>query len=364
MSDRPLFITGATGALGRRLIHELLDTTDRTLYLLIRRKGRLSTQDRARKLLAPLGLDALVGSRVRAVEGDVTQPGLGLDPADRDRLRREVVEFFHIAALTELNGSQDQCQRINIGGTTEALRVAWDLLEKGRLERHFHFSTAYVPGSLRPYRSLEDEMAPEPAHANHYEASKYEGERLVRTAMAAGLPVTIFRPSIVVGDSATGEVTEFNVIYPFFKLYVHGILDVLPARADETFNIVPIDFVTRAVRAIASQPDSVGKTYHLTSDRPPSIGTLLRVKDIEFPKMPPVTLVDPDEFDRGTHSFVVNKVRRFIQPYLGYLRCQLTFDTSNARSALEGSGIAFPETDYEFLKRILQYAVDRKYLIA
>ena len=74
--------------------------------------------------------------------------------------------------------------------------------------------------------------------------------------------------------------------------------------------------------------------------------------------------LDPEEFERGRHSFLVNKVRQFVEPYLGYLRCQLTFDTANARAALEGTGVEFPETDYQFLTRILQYAVDKKYLIA
>ncbi|QDV35458.1 SDR family oxidoreductase [Tautonia plasticadhaerens] len=364
MSDRPLFVTGATGALGRRLVQEWLETTDRTLYLLIRHKGLHSAADRARKLFAPLGLDGMVGGRIRAIDGDVTKPGFGLSAGDRDLLRAEASEFFHIAALTELNGRKEESERINIGGTTEALRLARDLLERGRLERLFHFSTAYVPGSLRTYHAREDELNPDPAFANHYESSKHEAERRVRGAMAEGLPVTIFRPSIVVGDSRSGEVTEFNVVYPFFKLYAHGILDVLPARADETFNVVPIDFVTQAVRALSSRADTVGKTYHLVAERPPTIGTLLKVKDTEFPRMPPIKLVDPDEFDQTRHSFLVSRIQRYIEPYLGYLRCKLTFDTTNTRSDLDGMGVEFPETDYEFLTRILQYAVDKKYLIA
>ncbi len=127
---------------------------------------------------------------------------------------------------------------------------------------------------------------------------------------------------------------------------------------------MPIDFVTRAVRAIAARPDSVGKTYHLVTERPPTIGTLLKVKDVEFPKMAPITLVDPDEFDRAQHDPLIAKIRTFVEPYIGYLRCKLTFETTNARDALVGTGIEFPETDYQFLTRILQYAVEKNYLIA
>ncbi|RUL83101.1 SDR family oxidoreductase [Tautonia sociabilis] len=363
MSDRPLFITGATGALGRRLVRELVETTDRSLILLVRGRGGVSAADRVGKLLGPV-VAGQIGSRVELLDGDVTRPGFGLSDADRALLRRRAVEFFHVAALTELNGGRQESEQINVGGTTEALRLAWDLLQEGSLERLFYFSTAYVAGSLRRYDAVEDALNPDPGHANNYEATKYEAERRVRGAMVEGLPVTIFRPSIVVGDSVSGEVTEFNVVYPFFKLYAHGIINLLPARPEDTFNVVPIDFVTAAVRAIAARPDSVGKTYHLVTDRPPTIGTLLTVKEVEFPRMAPITLVDPEEFERVDHDPLVAKIRHFIEPYLGYLRCKLTFDTANTRAALEGSGIPLPETDYRFLTRILQYAVDKNYLLA
>ncbi len=363
MSDQPLLITGATGALGQQLVRELIEESDRTLYLLIRGKGRRSPEDRARKLLAPGGGEGLLGSQVRVVAGDVAQPGFGLAPRDRDRLRDEIGLFYHVAALTDLNAAEEPCRRINIAGTVEALRLARELDERGRFERLVYFSTAYVAGSGRPYHAFEEEMAPEPAHANAYESTKYEAERRVRGAMAEGLPVTIVRPSIVVGDSRTGEVTEFNVIYPFLKLYAHGILSILPAHPDDTFNVVPIDFVTRAVRALARRPDSVGKTYHLVADRPPSIGTLLKVKDVEFPTIPHIELVDPDQFAAGPQALLQSQIQELVGPYLGYLRCRLTFDTTNTRAALADTDVNFPKTDYDFLTRIVQYAVDRKYLL-
>ena len=245
-TTKTIFLTGATGALGKEILRTLLETTGHELFLLVRPKPPLSHWDRIRKILMPIGLEHHLGTRVHVWAGDVAMPGLGLSDLDRNKIQAEVDEIFHIAALTELNGSKEDCRRVNLGGTEKMLELAQESLMKGHLKRFFYFSTAYVAGSLQTYRSREDHLTEEPAHANFYESSKYEAERKVREAMQSGLPVTIFRPSIVVGDSQTGEVSEFNVIYPFMKLFAHGILKRLPTRLDHSFNIVPIDFVVKA----------------------------------------------------------------------------------------------------------------------
>ena len=209
----------------------------------------------------------------------------------------------------------------------------------------------------------EDELSELPAHANFYESSKYEAEKNVRKAMAAGLPVTIFRPSIVVGNSQTGEVSEFNVIYPFMKLFAHGILKVLPTRLENSFNIVPIDFVIRAAAAISKQPGSLGKTFHLVAKEPPSIGMLLKIKDEEFPGLPPVEVLAPEDFSQENLDSSSQQVFQMLEPYLGYLNDNLTFETSNTETALEGTEIEFPKTDSRFLKILIDYAIDQGYLL-
>ncbi|MDP3919669.1 MAG: SDR family oxidoreductase [Candidatus Omnitrophota bacterium] len=360
---RSVFLTGVTGALGRDFVKELLTTTDSQLFLLIRPQRRFSHWDRARKILASWGLEAYLGTRVQVMEGDVTSPNFGLADYDLDILRREVEEFYHIAALTALNGSREDCFHINVHGTQHALDLAEEFRKEGKLQRFFYFSTAFVAGSLQTYCAQEDELPPHPAHANHYEASKYAAESLVRKHMAGGLGVTIFRPSIVVGDSRTGEVAEFNVIYPFMKMFAHGILKTLPTKLDNTFNIVPIDFVIRAAAHIAGRSDSVGKTYHLVSQNPPSIGSLLRLKNEEYPQMPPIEVIAPEDFKREGLSAEEQMVYDMLSPYLGYLNDHLHFYTANTEAGLAGSGIEFPKTDYEFLKILTSYAVEAGYIL-
>ena len=364
MADsKGIFLTGITGALGRGLIEEILKKTDHRLYLLIRRKQRFSHWDRARKILAPHGLEYYLGTRIEVMDGDVTRPDLGLQPDDLELLRGEVSEFYHIAALTALNGSEDECNRVNVGGTEEALKLAWDLKKNGQLKRFFYFSTAYVAGSKQVYCSLENQLPEKPAFANYYESSKYKAESKVREAVTEGLPATIFRPSIIVGDSKTGEVTEFNVIYPFMKLFAHGILSKLPTRLSNSFNIVPIDFVVQASMTIAAQEDSIGKTFHLVTQEPPTIGMLLRLKDGEYPEIPPIQVIAPDDFTKERLDENEQLVFQMLEPYLGYLNDGLTFDVSNTEEALKGTDVPLPKTDYEFLRILLRYAVDAGYLI-
>lgn len=363
MGQKTLFLTGITGTLGKELIKELLTSTEDHLFVLIRRKQRHSHWDRVRKILIPFGLEHHLGVRVHAVEGDVTEPFLGIADYDLEIIRKRVDTFYHIAALTNLNGSREDCERINVGGTEHALTLARTLRKNGKLERFFYFSTAYSPGSKQTYCSVEDGLPEKPAPANFYESSKYAAETKVREAMRDGLPVTIFRPSIVVGHSETGEVSEFNVIYPFIRLFVHGMLKILPSRSDNTFNIVPIDFVVKAALAIAAQKDSVGKGYHLVSDNPPTIGMLMELRAQHYPEIPEVKMIDPDDFKLESLDPAEQFVFAMLEPYLGYLNDALTFDTTNTRKALEGTGISFPETGKEFLDSLLRYAVDQGYLV-
>jgi len=362
-NSRTLFLTGSTGTLGKSVIKKILTETEDRLFLLIRRKKPLSHWDRARKILASCGLESYLGTRVQVLQGDITFPRLGLNDDDYALLTREVDEVHHMAAITALNGDEEDCNRINLGGTKEVLKMVEDIRQKGKLQRFFYFSTAYVAGSRQTYCAVEDSLPEKPAFANYYESSKNASETCVREAMKKGLPATIFRPSIVVGDSKTGEVSDFNVIYPFLRLFAHGILSKLPTRPENSFNVVPIDFVVNASMAIARQKSSIGKTFHLVTEEPPTIAMLVKLTREEYPEMPTMEMIDPDSFKEEQLDATGQMAYQMLQPYLGYLNDHLSFDAANTRKALEGTDISFPVTDYNFLKTLCRYAVDAGYLV-
>lgn len=355
-------MTGATGVLGRDLVKQILDTTSDELIVLARSSHKHKAEERVKKLLAPK-IKPEQFKRIRVLEGDVTIPNLGLSQELIERLGSEVDDFFHVAALTALNGSEEDCMRINYFGTEQALHIARVWCFKGKLKKFVYFSTAYAAGSLKKCHSLESELPKNPGHANFYESSKYRSENKVRESMAEGLPVIIIRPSIVVGHSETGEVSDFNVIYPFFKLFAHGVISKLVGRAHHKFNIVPIDFVVNATLALSKNQANIGKTFHLVSKDPPSIGSLLKLKDEVYPRLPAIELVDPDDFDADTLQADEKYVFEMLRPYLGYSNDLLTFDTAETEKALKGTGVEFPVTDEHFLRTLIGYAVKVGYLV-
>lgn len=360
--SKNLLITGATGGIGRELVRVFLERTEDRLFLLVREKNSVSHKERIEKLLKKIGVNGSSRDRIQVFSSDVTQPRLGLSAGDWDTVVRETDEFYHIAALTNLGAEWDQAERINLRGTEHALEVAREAHDRGRLRRFFYFSTAYVAGSFTPIHSLEDELPENPSFANHYEATKYLAEKGVREEMAQGLPAVILRPSIVVGDSERGAVSEFKVIYPFWRLFAHGLLKKLPSRLENSFNIVPIDFVVDAAFQLSRRDDLLGKTFHLVTETPPTLGLLLRVKE-EFGISSPVEVIPPEEFSVENLDPFEREIFSKIDPYLGYLTSSLSFDTRNTRKFLRDTGIDFPKTDQSFLKKVVSYALEKGYFL-
>lgn len=359
---RTVFLTGVTGGLGREFLRLLLEKTDDHFLLLVRPKGPESHEKRVEKLLQKMGLNGECLGRLRVLAGDITSPRLGLSPEDWETVVCETQEFYHSAALTNLGAAWEEAEQINLQGTLRCLELAREAKKRGRLERFFYFSTAFVAGSLTPIHALEDRLPEAPVFGNAYEATKNQAERKVREEAAQGLPVTIFRPSIVVGSSRDGAVSEFNVIYPFLRLFAHGILKRVPSDLDHSFNIVPIDFVVESSFAIARREDSLGKTFHLVSEKPPTLRMLLEIKE-EYRGFPPVEVVPPEDFSIEELSAEERGVFQTLEPYLGYLGSTLTFDTTNARTTLKDSGISLPRTDRPFLKKLVDYAIKRGYFL-
>ena len=234
-----VLITGASGTLGRELLKALHFERAPWVFVLMRSKDGKSSRERFDQLLAAQQVRSSSECRVTLIEGDVTEACCGIQPPDMALLRDNVDTIFHVAAATHLNDSQDRCERVNLEGTIEAIHLARLLQRNGHLTRFVHFSTAFAPGSRQDYHSLEDMLPDNPCHANFYESSKYRAERRVREEMADGLPAIILRPSIVAGDSHTGAIGEFRVLYPIVKMFTLGLARVLPVSIGGVLHVVP-----------------------------------------------------------------------------------------------------------------------------
>jgi long-chain acyl-CoA synthetase len=348
-----VLLTGATGFVGMAVLARLLEDTDRDVVVLVRAASQ--SQGDAR-------LDAVLGSvldaperhrgRVRAVCGDLTAPGLGLG-ADRERIAEEVREVVHGAASVAFDLPLAQSRSINLDGTRQILDLAEDCAARGEgLRRITYVSSAYVAGDRRGC-AREAELEVGQGFRNAYEQSKHEAERLVRTRRDR-LPVTIVRPSIVVGERATGWTTSFNVVYGPLRAFAKGTYAVLPGRRDAAIDIVTVDHVADAILALAASPASAGGTFHVVAgEQATTLGELARLAARRFDRRPP-RLVPPRIYRSTLHPLILRRAdpntRRRLQRsevYFPYFSLHLSFDDHRARELLDPLGIrATPVRQY------------------
>ena len=196
---------------------------------------------------------------------------------------------------------------------------------------------------------------------NPYERSKLEAERLVHER-GERLPVTILRPSIVVGDRRSGWTASFNVLYPPLRAFARGLYPAVPAVRSAPVDVVSIDYVADAILSVCEGDDGVGETYHLTAGADAStVGDLVDLATAYFRR--PLRVLDPEVFERD----VAPAVRRHGSPaqravlersraYFPYFRVAVRFDDRRARSRLEPAGIrAAPLRDY--FRTLVDHAV-------
>jgi long-chain acyl-CoA synthetase len=258
-----ILLTGATGFLGSKIARLILDGSDHQLAVLVRGKDQADARRRLDRMWSDwFAAGSTAGNRVRVVRGDLSLPLLGMDPVEYSYLERTLTHIIHAAAELQLDGDLDELRRINVGGTAQLLSLARRVQEDHGIERFAHVSTAYVAG-CRTGEVSEEDLLDGHGFSNAYEQTKFEGERLVRQVMA-DIPVSVFRPGMVVGDSLTGEIQSFNTVYVPLRLYLSGKLRLIPARPDMPLNIVPVDYVAGAIARLAFDKRAAGQTFHLT----------------------------------------------------------------------------------------------------
>lgn len=259
-----ILLTGATGFLGSEVARQLLQDTDCTLVALVRGSGAEAAAQRLVRAWSDWPeLAGAVGGRAQVVSGDVTLPQLGLDDETYAGLTRQVTHIVHVAADLRLNAPIDELRVTNVQGVANVLELARAAYRSGGLKRFAHVSTAYVAG-CRPGSVPETALTDAFGFSSSYEQTKYEGERLVQAARDE-LPISVFRPGMIVGHSRSGAIRTFNTLYYPLRLYLTGRLRVLPAHRGLRVNLVPVDYVAEAIVRLTFAPEAAGLTFHLTA---------------------------------------------------------------------------------------------------
>jgi len=334
MGERVHLVTGYPGFLGKRLVRRLL--TDP-----VERPRRLVCLVQQRHLeAARADLAQLPAPEAEVVEGDVTHMHLGLSGAEWRALADEVTDVWHLAAKTRLGAGAAELRRVNVDGTRNVLELCH---AARRLDRLTHFSTAFVSGT-RVGVILEDELSVGQRFHNAYEETKYQAELLVRRAQSE-LPATVLRPSIVVGDSRTGEIDRFDGPYALAILLVASPLAVplpLPGDAVAPLNVVPVDFVVEAAVAISRHPAGAGRTVHLVDPAPMSARRVYELIAARAGKRLPPVSVPHRAFQALLQLPLLERLSRTHRPAIEYVNHLAIYNCRTLLDLLDGSGIRCP----------------------
>jgi long-chain acyl-CoA synthetase len=357
-----VLLTGATGFLGMELLVRYLELTDRRVYALVRGAHGREVATRVRRTLVWLfGADHPYSERVVGVRGDITHPGLGLG-GKRDELAEQVSEVVHGAASVSFELGLEASRAVNVEGTRRVLELAERCEQRGGLRRFSYISTAYVAGEYAG-RFSEDELDVGQAFRNGYERSKFEAESLVSRSRGR-LPVTVLRPSIVVGERHTGWTASFNVLYWPLRAFSRGAYVALPARRDAPVDVVSVDYVADAIFALAQAREAEGATFHLTAGvNASTVGELVELTAAFFARRPP-RLIEPAVYRRLVHPLLVRaagdeRYRRALsrsEAFFPYFDARATYDDRRSRVALCGTGIA-PSPLPAYFDRLVEFAL-------
>src|SRR5438309_5800307 len=260
-----IFLTGATGYIGSYLAAALLEQHGDELNLLVRAKNRDEAQQRLWHSLQlhfdfPVFREYL-STRIRVFCGDLTSPRLGLSDEEYELLAATTNSVLHCAASLNRK-SEKSCLNVNLRGTLEVIQLARRAHDAHGLRRFSEISTVAVAGRRSNELVTEDGAIDwERSDYDPYARTKKFGEHMVREVLPE-VPRTIFRPSIVLGDSRRAETTQFDMVRPFVFL---GSLPVLPFRPDDCIDIVPVDYVSDAIVTLHQHPCPKHEIYHLSS---------------------------------------------------------------------------------------------------
>lgn len=351
MAAPAVLVTGFPGFLGSELLPRVLArrTEARAVCLVQPRWAELARR-RADEIEAA---DRRLAGRIELVEGDITAPDLGLGGAAR--LVADLTEAYHLAAVYDLGVEREVGLRVNVEGTRHVL----DLLERcPRFERLHYVSTCYVSGRY-PGTFGEDSLDVGQSFNNFYEESKFLAEVEVTRRAGAGLPTTIYRPSITVGDSTTGATQKYDGPYYILRFMLRQPrIALMPTIGDprvHTVNLVPRDFVVLAVDRLSGLTASRGRVYQLCDPAPLTVDELVdvfaRATERRILRVPvPLGLA------KWSVAHLPARLVLGMPPQtLDYFVHPTTYSCENALADLAGSGIAAPPFP-DYVDRLVAFA--------
>lgn len=361
------FVTGATGAIGSALVPLLLEAPDRTVKLLLRARSEPELAQKMEDLFRFWGVNAedrALRERVEALRGDVCEPRLGLEEGAYRALGAEVTHIIHSAGDVRLIKPIEEARKSAVESARQVVALAEAASETGQFEKLEFISTVGVTGRTR---GLAKEVLPftAPGFRNTYEQAKSEAESFVISKIESGLPITVHRPSMVVGDSKTGRIIHFQVFYYLSEFFCgRKTYGLVPETGEVRLDIIPADYVAKAIHTSSGLPETRGRVFHLCSGPAyaPRITDLVdRLRSIYRDRRLPVPRLI--RLPIGVYRKLLPLAERVapvrMRPMLGslpvildYFGDEQLFDNTQTQAFFSAHGVSIPNVD-QYLPRIM-----------
>ncbi|MEW6086873.1 MAG: SDR family oxidoreductase [bacterium] len=357
-----VLLTGSTGLLGSYILKELIKHNVGNIIVL----SRGETQEEAdRRVYQELGKHLSSKERqrfsklVEIIRGDITQENLGLSKKMFNNLTKKITLIYHSAALCKFNIPLKIIRKVNVKGTDNILKFAL-VCKKYNLKEVHYISTIAVAGDSKGV-FYEDNLDLGQKFNNTYEQSKFEAEKLVVKYKKKGLPITIYRPGILVGDSVTGYTNNFQMFYQALQIFFSELFNEIPADKNSIYYLVPVDYVAKAIMRISlNKNDNNNKlTYHIINSDTLVLNKFLDISSKYFKFKKPLIISKINFCFEKLSPFQM----RIIWPYIPYLNYGLHFDSKNTKTILGKTDFKWPKINDVFLRRLFKFCVQCEFII-
>lgn len=390
-SPGDIVVTGATGFVGGELLKRLLGRLGGgRIVCPVRADSPAHAEERGRQRMIELIGTAeatLKAAKVEWIRADLEDERLGWDSHTWRRVATTTSEIYHCAASVTFDLPLDEAQRINVDGTIHIHELAETAQAiHGQFRRFHHVSTAYVSGCKAPAR-VDAHYLPEDraaAFRNSYERTKARAERFLRAKATETtddvVPVSIYRPSIVVGDTVTGVTDNWNVLYIPMKLQARGMLPFFPSSGKALLDTIGVDFVVDGMLALGEESTESLEAFHLTAGPAvPTVDDLIRHTFERANAHANFTPSPTKLLGRSEWSALVNSMRlasrvpkklkgvrrmgaqamrglQNVGVYVPYTRVDTHFSARKEHAVLANYGVTMPDGQ-TFLETVIDYAL-------
>src|SRR5271169_4648967 len=352
-----IFLTGSTGYIGAHVAANLLRDHGASLNVLVRAKDATEAQGRLWQALQ-LHMEfpefyELLQTRIRIFRGDLKEPGCGLDRDEYDRLVHTSDSVIHCAASLNRK-SEKRCLNVNLRGTLEVLTLARNAEHYHGLRRFSEVSTVAVAGKRSNEVVTEDRSIEwDRSDYDPYARTKKFCEHMTRVLLP-DTPKTVFRPSIVLGDSRHAETTQFDMVKAF--VFLAG-LPVLPFRPTDKIDIVNVDFVADAIATLHQKEQPQFETYHLSSGtESQTFRELTTALAAAQQKRNPVFIPFAEKAFAESVNMLANRKgslgygASLMKVFMPYLVWNTVFDNTRVTSELKRKPVPFSQYSFPLLK--------------